>query len=170
MTEQSYPGAGYPAMPGEPAQLPAMQGPPPPSVANAVKLMMVRAALSLLGLLVLFGTKSSLKEQILKADPTLSATKLDTALTVAITVGIVVAVIFTALYVLLALQVRKGKSWARIVTLVLAALSVLSGLSVLTQPATGLTRLLGVVDLALDVAIIVLLLLRPSAEYFRRRT
>lgn len=167
MSEQNYP--GYPAMPGEPAYPSQPAGPPPSTVANAAKLMMVRAGLSLLGLLVLFGTKGSLKEQILKADPTLDTARLDTALTVAIAVGIAIAVLFTALYVWLALQVRKGKSWARIVTLVLAVLSVLSGLSSLMQPATGLTRLLGLVDVVLDIGIIVLLLMRPSVEYFRRR-
>lgn len=167
MSEQTYP--GYPAMPGEPAHQSQIAGPPPSTVANAAKLMMLRAGLSLLGLLVLFGTKGSLKEQILKADPTLDTGRLDTALTVAIAAGIAIAVVFTALYVWLALQVRKGKSWARIVTLVLAVLSVLSGLSTLMQPATGSTRLLGLVDVVLDIGIIVLLLMRPSVEYFRRR-
>lgn len=168
MSDQASPFDGYPSTPDGPGFQTTEPGPPPPPVANAVKLMMLRSALSLLGLLALFGTRGSLKEEILKADPTLNSNKLDTALTVAISVGIVVALVFTALYVLLALQVRKGKSWARIVTLVLALLAVLSELSSLTQPATGLIRLLGVVELAIDIAIIVLLMLRPAAEYFRR--
>jgi len=56
---------------------------------------------------------------------------------VAITVGVVFAVVFTALYVLLALQVRTGRSWARTVTWVLAGLSALLGVVSLLSPAPG---------------------------------
>ena len=65
-------------------------------------------------------------------------TELGSAVSVAITVGVVFAVVFTALYVLLALQVRTGRSWARIVTWVLAGLSALLGVASLLSPAPGL--------------------------------
>ncbi len=62
----------------------------------------------------------------------------------------------------------RGESWARIVTLVIAGLGVLSGLAAFVQPAAGLSRALGVVALVIDVAIIVLLAQRPSSQFFRR--
>lgn len=161
---------GLPSMPPEPARDPALQAPPPPPVANAVRLMLVRAVLTLLSLLTLFLTKDSLRDAIAKKNSGYDAAKLDTVVNAAIAVGVVLGIIFTVLYVLLALQVRKGKSWARIVTWVIAGLSVLSGLSSFAQPAPGLSRLLQVVVLLLDVAIIVLLAARPSNEYFRRRS
>jgi hypothetical protein len=168
MSDQAYPAGGYPSMPAEPPSDPAVQGPPPPPVANAAKLMLLRAALNLLGLLVLLGTRSSLKDQIRNADPTLSPAELDTAVTTTIAAGLVFGIVFIALYVLLALQVRKGKNWARIVTWVLAGVSALSGLASLAQPIPGLSRILGLVTLLLDAAIIVLLALRPSSQYFHR--
>jgi hypothetical protein len=73
------------------------------------------------------------------------------------------------LYILLALQVGKGKNWARIVTWVLASLGVLSGLAALAQPEPALSRILSIIGLLVDIAIIVLLAQRPSNEYFRRR-
>jgi len=88
-----------------------------------------------LGLVVLFATKSSMKTQILKANPTADAAKLDTLLSAAVVVAAVVGLIFIVLYVRLALQVRKGKNWARIVTWVLAAFGVLSALGSLVQTA-----------------------------------
>ena len=167
MSDQPPPG-NYPAMPAEPARGPAVQGAPPAPVTNAVKLMYARAAVSLLSLLVLFTSTDTLRAQLNDANASLTPAELDSAVSVAITVGVVFAVVFTALFVLLALQVRKGRSWARIVTWVLAGLSALLGVLSLLSPAPGLARVLGLVALALDVAIIVLLAAKPSSGYFRQ--
>jgi hypothetical protein len=70
MTNEACPGSRYPAMPGEPVRDLAPLGPPPPPVANAVRLMLLQAALNLLELPLLFATKdSSLRDQIRKANP-----------------------------------------------------------------------------------------------------
>lgn len=167
MSDQAFPPGGYPSMPGEPAHQPARQGPPPPSVANAVKLMFLRAGLGLLGLLVTLATRGSLRDQLSRANPSSDMAQLDSLVNAAITIGLISGVVFIALYVLLALQVRRAKSWARIVTLVLAGLTILGTLASLTQPTPGLSRALGLVVLLVDVAIVVLLVRRPSAEYFR---
>ena len=52
---------------------------------------------------------------------------------------------------------------------VFAGISVLSGLFALARAADGLNRAVGLLDLFLDVAIIVLLAQRSSSEFFRRR-
>lgn len=158
------PGAWDPA-PGGPG-LSAAE--PPPSVARAVRLMLVRAALSVVGLITLFATQRSLREQIADADPALSGSSVDTAVTFALVGGTVFALLFLALYLWLASQVRRGKGWARIVTLVLSGLSAVSGLASLVQPAPLLSRVVGVLVLALDVAIFVLLIGPRSAEFTRR--
>lgn len=165
MSDQVYP--GYPSSPGEPVQPAGPHGPPPSTVRNAVTLMFVRSALSALGLLALFGTKDSLKSSIRDSNPQFSGTELDSALSTAIAVGVVVALVILALYVALALQVRKGRSWARITTIVLAALSILTGINALNSPAPGLSRALGLLVLVLDIAIVALLVMRPSPDYFR---
>lgn len=163
-------GAGpYNPMPGEPPRGPITRGPAPPPVTNAVRLMFVQAALSVLGFIVLLGTKDTLRTEILKKNTGYSAQKLDDAVNAAIAIGIVIGIIFTVLYVLLALQVGKGKNWARIVTWVLAGLGVLSGLVSLGQPEPALSRVLSIIGLLIDIAIIVFLAQKPSNEYFRKR-
>lgn len=160
---------GYAPMPSEPGGPATPAGPPPPTVQNAVRLMFLRAALGVISLIVLFATKNSLKDAIRKANPGYDTSKLDTAVNAGIVVAVVIGIIFIVLYVLLALQVRKGKNWARIVTWVLAGLGVLSGLSSLAQTGTGLNKILGIIGLLIDIAIIVFLALGPSNPYFRRR-
>ena len=168
MSDQTSAHGDHAPMPGEPHSAPAVVGPPPPPVENAVRLMFARAALGVLGLIVLFLTKDSLREQIQRSDPSLSTGTVDTATTAALTFSSVLGIVFLALYLLLALQVRKGKGWARIVTLVLAGLGVVSGLASLLGTAPALSLGLAVLTLALDIAIIVLLAQRRSNEYFRR--
>jgi hypothetical protein len=89
-------------------------------------------------------------------------------LNAALVLGIAIAVIIAVLYVLLAIQVRNGKNWARIVTLVLAAFGLLSFPAVLAQIHTSLTILAGALGALLNLGILVLLLLPPSNAYFRR--
>ena len=87
----------------------------------------------------------------------------------AIGITVFFGLVFAVLYVLLAIQVRKGKNWARIVTFVLAGLGVLGGLLSLLGDGTGLEKGVGVIVLLVDIAIIVLLALKPSSEYFASR-
>ena len=155
MTDQAYSGGNYPSMP------PAPGGPvaAPTQVTNAVKLMFVRAAISLLGLLAAFLMRDSLAQIIKQQNPAFDDRQLDTALTAGLAVSVVFGLVYLVLYVLLALQVQKGRSWARIVTLVLAGLSVLSGLYSLFAAAPALSKGLGLVTLLLDVAIFALLVI-----------
>lgn len=165
ITDQAYSG-GYPSMPPAPGR-PVT---PPAQVSNAVKLMFVRAAVSLLGLLTAFLLRDSLAEVIKQQNPAFDDRQLDTALTAGLAVSVVFGLVYLVLYVLLALQVQKGRSWARIVTLVLAGLSVLSGLYSLFAAAPALSKGLGLVTLLLDVAIFALLVSKPAAEYVRARS
>lgn len=168
MSDQIGPGAGYTPMPGETPPAPISGGPAPATVGNAVRLMMIRAALGVLGIIVVLATKSSLKKEILKHNRSADAARLDSLVNTAITVGIVVGIVFIVLYVLLALQVRNGRNWARIVTWVIAGLGVLSALSSLAQPEPALSRVVSAISAILDIAIIVLLAQRPSNQYFRQ--
>jgi len=164
-------GAGpYNPMPGEPPQGPVVRGLAPAQVLNAVRLMFVSAALGLLGLIVVLATKDSLRKEILKKNRDYSASKLDDVVNAAVTIGIVIGLVFIILYVLLALQVGKGKNWARIVTWVLAGLGAVAGLAGLAQPSPAASKILSVIGAVIDIAIIVLLAQRPANEYFRRTT
>lgn len=155
MTYQPYSG-------GEdvPAPVTADAGP----VKTAVKLMFARAALTVVGFLLSLTQQDALRTALHKASPSVDV---DAAVKTATTIGIVVGLIFVVLYVLLALQVGKGKNWARIVTWVLAGLAVLGGLASLAGTDTALGKLVVVVILVLDIAIIVLLARPAASAYFR---
>ncbi|MGH8889440.1 MAG: hypothetical protein ACRDV3_06715 [Acidothermaceae bacterium] len=143
-------------------------GPAPKPVANAAMLMLVSAALGLIGVIVLYASKSSLRTAILKKNPSYDPTKLNTAVNAALVVATVFAVIFIVLYVWLSRQLLKGKNWARIVTWIITALGVLSALTSLANPTAALTRVFDLIAGVIDIAIIVLLLQKPSNAFFRR--
>lgn len=168
MSDQFGGGTGYTPMPGEPPAAPVAPREAPAPVTNAVRLMFVRAALGVVGLIVLLATKDALKKQILKHNRTADAAKLDSLLNTAIVVGIVIGIVFIVLYVALALQVGNGKNWARIVTWVLAGFGIVGALASLAQPAPALSRAVTLLSGVVDVAIVVFLAQRPSSEYFGR--
>ncbi|MGI8881710.1 MAG: hypothetical protein ACR2KJ_14640 [Jatrophihabitans sp.] len=149
------------------APAPGVPAAAPPPVKNAVLLMYIRAGLGVISLIALFATKSSLKKQIAK-DHSYDADKLNSLVNTAIVIGAVLGVIFIVLYVLLAMQVAKGKNWARIVTWVVSAIGVLSLLGALGN-STAFTKILSIIGGLLSIAIIVLLAMGPSNQYFARK-
>ena len=155
-------------MPPAPQPGPVSRGEAPSSVINAVRLMYVSAALGILGMILLFVTKDELKKSIQENDAKLSGTELDNAVNGVLAIAVVLAIIFTVLWLVLANFVQKGKNWARIVTWILAAIGVLSVLGSFGQPP--LNVVLAIIGGVINIAIIVLLALKPSSEYFSSRT
>lgn len=141
------------------------RGPRPRTVRNAVLLMLVQVAVSLVSLIVLFATRDQLKQQIRDNTPNATTSTVNAAIAVAV----VVAIVLIVLYTLLAVQVDRGRNWARVVTWVLAGLGILSGLVGLGQPEPGFSRALRVIGLLVQIGIVVLLALAPSHPYFRAR-
>ena len=88
-----------------------------------------------------------------------------------IVVGSVIGLIIVALQVLVLWFAWQGRNWARIVLWVLGGLGVLSGLAGLAgdNPLGGFVSALGVFQLLLTLAGIVLLALAPSNEWYRYR-
>jgi len=161
-----YGGGYYPPMPGEPPRRPAVAGPAPATVVNAVRLMFVRSGPGVIGVIVAILTRATLKRDILRRNPTADPVRLNSLLNVAIITAVVIGIIYLVLYVLLALQVQKGKNWARIVTFVFAGLGVLGGLLTFAQTAPALSHLISVLAAVIDAAVIVFLALGPSNQYF----
>jgi hypothetical protein len=168
---QPYGSQPYGSMPSEPAPYNAPPAPTqtPPGVVLAVRLMFVRAALSLISVIAVIALKGTLKDDIRKKNPEWDADKLNTALNVAIAFAVVFAVVFVVLYLLLAMQVGKGKNWARIVTWVIAGIGVAGLLSSLAQTAPPLSHILSIVSGLIDIAIIVLLIRANGTGFFRKR-
>lgn len=159
----------YGAMPPPPAGYQQPKGPAPANVVLAVRLMLLGAAISALSLIVVFTAKDQFRDAIRKSNIDATTSHIDDLANTAIAIAAVVAAVILVLYVLLALQVRKGKNWARIVTWVFAGLGVLSALSALAQDQPTLDKVIGLVQGVLDVAIIVLLAQSRGQAYFRKQ-
>jgi hypothetical protein len=85
-----------------------------------------------------------------------------------IMVGAVIGLIFLAVYLLVLRYAWQGRNWARIVLWVLGGLSVITGLAGLAGgTGNGFLSLLGVLQLLLAIAGIVLLALKPSNDWYR---
>lgn len=167
MSDETGAGSNFPRMPEVQPEAPTAARPLPMTVARAVQVMFASAALGIVGLIVAIATKDSLRDQILENDPDIE--NIDTVVNATLTFSIVVGLFFTALWVWLALMVRQGKNWARIVTWVVAGLGLLVSVIGLIDPVTALNAILTGLGAILDLAVIVLLAMRPSNEYFAKK-
>jgi hypothetical protein len=130
-------------------------------------LLLITAVLGIITTIIQLADKSGTIQAIRDAQPKWSDAKVQDAYNTGRWLSIVLGVVFFVLYVLLVLQLRKGRNWARIVVTVLLGLGVVSGLSSIAQPATAANKTLGVMGLIIDIAVLVLLYRKPSTAYFR---
>ena len=117
MTYESYPGAGpggyQPYSDGAP-QSPLHPGPAPGGVVNAVRLMYVGAAISLIGVILNILTRGSLKTRIRNTYPKLTGAQVTKLAHLDFIFIIVLGLIFVVLWIWMAFMCRAGRNWARI--------------------------------------------------------
>ena len=157
-------------MPGYEA--PAARGPvpQPASIAMAVKLMYAGAALSLLGILITFLSRDSIRETVEKASrdasTPMTSSEIDAAVGVAVGIAVFSGLVGVALWLWMAAANGRGRKWARVVATVFFGLSVLFTLAGLVQKPPVLSLVLSLVSLLLGAYIIMLLYKRESTEYY----
>ena len=140
---------------------PSAPTPRPATVRNGIFAFLANTLLGLIGSIVTFADIDSLV-----ADTARDAGVTQDDVRAGLLVGAVIGLVFLALYLLVLWFAWQGRNWARIVLWVLGGLSVISGLVGLGN-GNGLLAFLGVVQLLLVIAGIVLLALKPSNEWFR---
>jgi hypothetical protein len=160
--QSSGPG-GYPAAPQgqEWGGGPSVPTERPSTVKAGIGAFLASAVLGLLSSIVTFADFNSLVDTAAR-DAGVSPDSVRTG----VMVGAVIGLIFLAVYLLVLWYAWQGRNWARIVLWVLGGLSVLSGLFGLGN-GNGLLSLLGVLQLLLVIAGIVLLALKPSNAWYR---
>jgi small-conductance mechanosensitive channel len=136
----------------------------PPSVVNAIRLMLLRSAMSVVAAVVAVSEWDDFKHRYLRENPGASAAEASAQLGIATALGVVILVF----YVFLAFRIRSGANWARIVTFVIAGLGILGALISFGQPDPALSRTLGIVVAVIDVAVVVLLASGDSNRFFKR--
>ena len=112
----------------------------PGSITLATTVMVVRAVIGLLGIVLVFAVKDDIRQAIQDSDHDLSASDADTATNLAIGIALVLAVLIFLFYVWLAAKIRRGRNWARIVTIVIAALGVLGAIGTSVRPTANAAR------------------------------
>ena len=158
---QPYPGG---AQVPEPSQRP----PAPPSIVRAVQVMYAGAAASLIGIVVDMTTLSSTKAEIIRRNPSLTATQVTNAEHVAIGLFIVSGLLGAALWFWIAQMCKLGRNWARIVGTVLFAIDTISVFAgAAAGPGGGATRIYSILIWVIGLAAVILLWQRASSEYFR---
>jgi hypothetical protein len=140
----------------------------PAPVRNAVRIMFVRTVLGVGEIVEAVATRSTLKAEILRKNPASDSTRLSRLFNPLFTALVVAFLMYLVVYALLALQVRQGRNWARVVTVVLGALAALFSLASLGETEPAPSHVLGPVNAALSVVVIVLLSLHQSSLYFHR--
>lgn len=146
----------------------------PQSVDNAVRVMYMGAAASLIGIVIDLATVGPLREKLVTLNNNgakLTSTQVADSQHVAIGALIVAGVIGVVLWIWMAQSNQAGKSWARIVATVLFGIDTISliadinGASALS--GTVATRIYGIAIWLIGLAAIVLLWQRTSSDYFR---
>jgi len=158
---QPYPGG---AQVPEPSERP----PVPPSVLRAVQVMYAGAAASLIGIVIDMTTLSSTKSEIIRRNPSLTATQVSNAEHVAIGLFIVSGLLGAGLWIWVAQMCKAGRNWARIVGTVLFAIDTISVFAgAATVPGGGATRIYSILVWLIGLATVILLWQRASSDYFR---
>jgi hypothetical protein len=153
-------------MPHEPDAPPA---PVPVEVARAVQLMFARVGIGVVNATITLMSGTAIKDAIAENEPSLPRAEVEEQYTQTASIAVFLAAVFAVLFVLLALQVRHGRGWARVVTWVVAGFGFLGGLFGLFASGTGPEKAVILLGLVVDAAIVVLLT-RPRANaYFADR-
>jgi hypothetical protein len=166
---QPFPGGAEPPETAAPAD-----AAPPPSITRAVRLMYAGAAASLIGIIVDLTTYGSLQDAIAKHQrrngQPLTHTQVVDLAHVEVVAFVVGGLIAAGLWIWMARSCRAGKSWARVVSTVLFAISTISAFVSVgggALSAGDATRIYGFVVWIVGLAALVFLWQRTSSDYFR---
>jgi hypothetical protein len=129
--------------------------------------MYAGAVLSAVDLIVTLATAGQLRHLIRAAKPGLSAARLDGAVHAQIISSIAIWLITIAFWVVMARTNQAGRGWARTVATVLCAVSTLSFVEALLQPASLLSKLVFAPLWLAGVAATVLLWRPDTSAYIR---
>lgn len=137
----------------------------PATIANAVKLMYVGAAVGVISTIVTITQLSSIRDTIEDDNPSFTASEVDLAVTFAVATTVAGGLIGLALWIWMAVKNGQGRSWARVVATVFGALNVAFTLLGMAGGVTALGLVFSIVSLAL-AGVILYLLYRPESSRF----
>jgi hypothetical protein len=150
------------------AQMPTQERPLIPSqVANAVKVMYVGAAASILGIIVDILTVDATKTAIERRSPKLTVSQVNASQHTLIIGFVLGGVVAAAVWIFLARACRDGKNWARITGSVLFGLSTVDTIIGIAAPVAGPVKIWGAVVWLIALVAVVFLWQRNSTAFFK---
>jgi hypothetical protein len=165
------PDGGPPAAPQYGGVAPAAPVARPTSIDRAVLLMKIGAVLALVGVALVFLEQDAMRSVVETAledsGQSVDSSTVDAAVLASLGIGAVMGVIGAGLWWWMAIANGRGRPWARIVASVFFGLSTMSLVASLLQPQPPLSRVLGIVQWFVGLAVIVLIWRRESTEYYR---
>ncbi len=180
VNQPSYPGAqpqqpapAYGSYPTDPSGAPQQRRPAPEqpaSIALAVKLMLVGAALSVLSLVysltTLGGLKDDIAQQMRESDASVSQSTIDAAYGVAIVFAFLFGLVGAGLWVWMAWKNGQGRGWARVVATVFGGFNALGLVFSLGGNGDAISLVSSVISVVLAAVILVLLYRKESSEFY----
>ncbi|MDR7301112.1 hypothetical protein [Haloactinomyces albus] len=145
--------------------------PPMPALVHYLTIgLFVLVALQALSAVLLLATMPAVidtaVDRMSQQTPRVSPEQIETFTRITVIGAAVLGLVLAALFLWLTIMVRKGRNWARITSTVFLALGVLFGLGSLGGGA-GIATVISTIMLLLEIAVLIMLWLRPSNEYFR---
>jgi hypothetical protein len=161
---QQYPGGVQPNQPNQPVSGPAA---PPQSVVQAARVMYAGAAASLVGIVIDFLLRHSIRTAIIQHDSKLTAAQVNDTYHAELVVFVIVGVIGAGLWFWMARSCLAGKSWARITSTVFFAIATIDALVNAAMANGGSVRFYGFVVWIIGLIAVIFLWQRSSSDYFR---
>jgi hypothetical protein len=141
--------------------------PAPASVLNAVRIMYIGAAASILGIVIDILTVGATKRAIEKHSHHLTASQINSSQHVLVIAFIIGGLIGAALWFFLARSCLGGKNWARITGTVLFALATVDTLGGLSAPIAGAVKIWAILVWLVGLTAVVFLWRRSSTAFFK---
>lgn len=135
---------------------------PPPAIKTSVNIIWAVVALSVVGTILTFLFLDDIVES---AGVSLDSSEADAARIGGMVGSVIGLLIFGALWVLLGIFLRKGANWARITLTVLAVLALVFGVIGLLGEQPAIFLVLGILQMALYVALLVFMWRKESSAY-----
>jgi hypothetical protein len=141
--------------------------PAPASVLNAVRIMYVGAATSILGIVIDVLTVGATKKAIERRSHHLSVSQINSSQHVLVIAFIIGGLIGAVVWFFLARSCLAGQNWARITGTVLFGLATVDTLGGLSAPIAGAVKIWAILVWLIGLTAVVFLWRRSSTESFK---
>jgi hypothetical protein len=155
-----YPAGAGPAAEPEQPQAPA-------AVLNAVKLMYVGAAVSIISIIIGLSTSGGLKSAIRKAQPRLTPVQVNNTAATLIVATVISGLLGAGLWLWMAWANKGGRSWARLLSSVFFGISTLETIISIVRTGDLFGKIIAVAVWLVGLGAIVLLWRHESSAYYQ---